>query len=343
MVEPLREDAVAFWGEAMAAEEPLREARFPLVEFQTAIAWRVLEDYLGGRLRVLDAGAGTGRYSLPIAARGHRVTHLDVAPAMLRLAMEAAARQGLADIEFRQGDVRNLAGLASRAYDLTLCMDAPLSYAWPRQAQALAEVCRVTREVLVLMVSSRTGVLPFMLDFDLAGSFVPPGQTGRHDPFFLSEAVLRGGVEDYPAEFRPWLAAQGKLTPPDYAFTVPELTALLREQGFAVERLGGPGALARSIRPEHLERIRADRALFQRFVGYSLAFDFDPHCAGLGAVNLLVVARRRGDVPRTLRAGADTRSAAGAGKRTAPRPARTRPAKRRAKVRSRKSRAGTPR
>jgi SAM-dependent methyltransferase len=292
MEERAHEDAEAFWGEAMADEEPLREARFPLVEFQTAVAWRVIEACLHGQLTVLDAGAGTGRYSLPIAARGHRVTHLDLSPAMLRRAMAAAAREGLATVEFRQGDVRDLSAFSDRAFDLTLCLDAPISYAWPHHARALGEVCRVTRDALVLMVSSRSGALPFMVDFDLAGSFVPPGQAGTHDPFFLTESILREGVERFPEEFKPWLARQGKLTPPDYAFTVPELTGLLEVAGFTVERLGGPGALARSVRPETLDRIRADRALFERFIGYSLDFDFDPHTAGLGAVNLMVVARR---------------------------------------------------
>lgn len=293
MVVRMDVDARAFWGEAMAAEEPLREARFPLVEVQTAIAWRVIEDCLHGTLRVLDAGAGTGRYSLPLAARGHRVTHLDLSPAMLERARAAAAKHAVDGIEFRQGDVCNLAAFADRSFDLTLCLDAPVSYAWPRHAEALEEVCRVTGDVLVLMVSSRSGSLPFMVDYDLTGAFVPPGHGGPHDPFFLTESVLRHGVEQFPDAFKPWLAREGKLTPPDYAFTVPELTALLREQGFAVERLGGPGALARSVRPESLARIRSDPALFERFIGFSLAFDFDPHNAGLGAVNLLAVARRR--------------------------------------------------
>ena len=294
MVERVQDDGVAFWGDTMADEESLREARFPLVQFQTAIAWRVIEDYLGGRLRVLDVGAGTGRYSLPVAARGHRVTHLDVSPAMLARAEAAALRAGLSGIDFQPGDVRDLSALEERGYDLTLCLDAPLSYAWPQQARALAEVCRVTADVLVLMVSSRTGVLPFMIDFDMSEAFVPPGQSGRADPFFLTESILHQGVEDFPPEFKPWLAQAGKLTPPDYAFTIPELSGLLYRAGFAVERLGGPGALARSIAPESLRRIAADPALFERFIGYALAFDFDPHCAGLGAVNLMVVARRTG-------------------------------------------------
>jgi len=297
-VEQAHDKAVAFWGETMADEEPLRETRFPLVEVQTAIAWRVIEPCLQGTLRVLDAGAGTGRYSLPIAAQGHHVTHLDVSPAMLQRAMASAAHEGLAEIEFRQGDVCNLSAFADRAFDLTLCLDAPVSYAWPHHARALGEVCRVTGERLVLMVSSRSGALPFMIDFDMAGSFVPPGQGEGHDPFFLTESILRHGVERFPPEFEPWLRREGKLTPPDYAFTAPELTDLLEAEGFAVQLIGGPGALARSIRPESLERIRSDPALFERFIGYSVAFDFDPYNVGLGAVNLMVVAHRVGEPAR---------------------------------------------
>jgi hypothetical protein len=101
-------------------------------------------------------------------------------------------------------------------------------------------------------------------------------------------------VERFTPEQRAHLARVGKLTPPDYAFTVPELTALLERNGFAVEETGGPGALARSVRPGTLAAIRRDAALFQSFVELSLSFDFDPHTLGLGAVNLLVVARRKG-------------------------------------------------
>ena len=294
MEDRIHDDPIAFWGEAMAEEEPLREARFPLMAFQTAIARRVIDAALAGPPRtLLDAGAGTGRFSLPLAAQGHQVTHLDVSDAMLARAMAAAARDGLSTIAFRKGDVRDLSAFAEQAFATTLCLDAPLSYAWPHQEQALAELCRVTAETLVLMVSSRSGVLPFMIDFDMAGSFVPPGTEAGRDPFFLTENILRRGMERHSDADRAWLAAQGKLTPPDYAFTVPELTGLLTGHGFVVAQLGGPGALARSVRPETLEQIRADPALFERFIGYSLEFDFDPHNAGLGAVNLMVVARRK--------------------------------------------------
>ena len=284
--------AVSFWGEIMADEEPLREEKFPLVEVQTALARRVIARHLAPGMRILDAGAGAGRYSLPLAAQGHRVTHLDVSEAMLSRAMTEAARQGLSTIEFRTGDVTRLEGLKDRAYDLTLCLDAPISYAYPHHGQAIDEVCRVTRDVLVLMVSSRSGVLPFMMDLDLAGEMVPPELAGKFDPFLMTQAILDQGVERPPAEVEAWQEREGKKTPPDYAFTVEELTAAVRANGFRVETLGGPGALARSIKPESLTKVRSDPVLWERFLEFSLAFDFQPHNLGLGAVNLLLVARR---------------------------------------------------
>src|SRR5580704_16647054 len=69
-------------------------------------AWdRIFALALGGRegLAVLDIGCGTGFLGLEFAARGHRVTGLDFAPAMLALARQKAAEAGAA-IDFREGD-----------------------------------------------------------------------------------------------------------------------------------------------------------------------------------------------------------------------------------------------
>lgn len=45
---------------------------------------------------ILEVGAGTGRIALPLARAGHAVTALDPSPAMLAIARERAAAEGLA-------------------------------------------------------------------------------------------------------------------------------------------------------------------------------------------------------------------------------------------------------
>src|SRR5262245_59092805 len=73
-------------------------------------AWdRILDLVLAGRDRLdaLDAGCGTGFLSLELAARGHRVTGVDVAPAMLREARRKAAEQGM-PIRFEEADAEQL-------------------------------------------------------------------------------------------------------------------------------------------------------------------------------------------------------------------------------------------
>jgi 2-polyprenyl-3-methyl-5-hydroxy-6-metoxy-1,4-benzoquinol methylase len=71
---------------------------------------RLLEEIFG-RLQlegrsVLDLGCGSGQVSLLAAAMGARVLGIDIAPGMLALARDAAARSGLAGrVVFEEGDV----------------------------------------------------------------------------------------------------------------------------------------------------------------------------------------------------------------------------------------------
>jgi 2-polyprenyl-3-methyl-5-hydroxy-6-metoxy-1,4-benzoquinol methylase len=54
-------------------------------------------------LDVLDVGCGTGFLALELAARGHRLTGVDLAPAMLDLARKKAAAQGVS-VRFEEAD-----------------------------------------------------------------------------------------------------------------------------------------------------------------------------------------------------------------------------------------------
>jgi SAM-dependent methyltransferase len=67
-------------------------------------------------MRALDLGTGTGALALGFAARGLRVTGIDIAPGLLDVARRTAADRGLA-AEFREGRAE-ATGLADASFDL---------------------------------------------------------------------------------------------------------------------------------------------------------------------------------------------------------------------------------
>ena len=109
-----------------------------------AQAWdRIFERALPatGPLDALDCGCGTGFLSLALAGRGHRVTGVDFAPAMLEAARAKAAEAGFA-IRFEHGDVENLP-FAAGSFDLVLCRH--LLWTLPHPEAAVAGWVRLLR------------------------------------------------------------------------------------------------------------------------------------------------------------------------------------------------------
>jgi ubiquinone/menaquinone biosynthesis C-methylase UbiE len=95
----------------------------------------------GGALDALDVGCGTGFLSLELAARGHRVTGVDLAPTMLELARGKAAAQGLA-VRFETADAENLPYPAG-SFDLVISRH--VLWTLPNPEAAIADWLRVLR------------------------------------------------------------------------------------------------------------------------------------------------------------------------------------------------------
>jgi ubiquinone/menaquinone biosynthesis C-methylase UbiE len=107
-------------------------------------AWDRILDLVvsrGPALDALDAGCGTGFLSLELAARGHRVTGVDFAPAMLVAARRKAAAQGLA-IRFEEADAENLPLVAS-SFDLVISRH--VLWTLPHPEAAIDEWLRLLR------------------------------------------------------------------------------------------------------------------------------------------------------------------------------------------------------
>lgn len=107
-------------------------------------AWdRIMDLLLAGRgvLDALDVGCGTGFLSLELAARGHRVTGIDLAPAMLEAARRKAAERGV-DIRFEEGDAEQVPFPAG-SFDLVISRH--VLWTLPHPEAAIDDWIRVLR------------------------------------------------------------------------------------------------------------------------------------------------------------------------------------------------------
>src|SRR3954451_7853870 len=120
---------------------------------------RMLEGYVRAADRVLDAGAGPGRFTLELLRLGAHVTALDISPGQLEL-----LRARVPDVEAGGGDITDLSRFPDDGFDVTVCFGGPLSYVLDRAEQAVAELARVTRpggHVLVSVVGLGGAVIHY--------------------------------------------------------------------------------------------------------------------------------------------------------------------------------------
>lgn len=113
---------------------------------------RFLERFVEPGDRVLDAGAGPGRFTAELVRLGAEPVALDISPGQLEL-----LRARLPEVETAVGDVVDLSRFPAASFDVSVCYGGPLSYVLDRAEEALAELVRVTRpcgHVLVSVMST---------------------------------------------------------------------------------------------------------------------------------------------------------------------------------------------
>lgn len=125
-------------------------------KIQDSIIFHHLDQLLNRRkLQILDAGGGTGHYSLPYAVKGHNVTILDKSRSMLKVAEAKAVKLGITEnMRLMHGDMQE-SGLMDASFDAVFCHLALCHVEDP--LKALSEFSRILREdgLLSLIVENK--------------------------------------------------------------------------------------------------------------------------------------------------------------------------------------------
>ncbi|MBQ7338009.1 MAG: class I SAM-dependent methyltransferase [Clostridia bacterium] len=123
-------------------EDGRLRAKHGLVEFLTTVHY--VERYLKSGMKILEIGAGTGRYSHYFAQKGYEVDAVELVEHNIEV-FRANTEEG-ERVTITQGDALDLAHIPDESYDITLLLGPMYHlYTEPEQKQALAETIRVTK------------------------------------------------------------------------------------------------------------------------------------------------------------------------------------------------------
>lgn len=232
-----------------------------------AVTWEHVKRYLpeNRSAAILDAGGGTGQWSLPLANMGYRVTLCDISRGMLRQAEAKIKKEGLADrITIREEDLTALS-CQDASFDFVLCEDGPVSIA--DSEKVMGELARVVKP----------------------GGIIWASVLGRH-PLALAHLhndpekalkLCRSGLN-----FAPYKGIQKSRV-----FTPHELQQLFQHSGLRVLAVYGNRTAVRLLPEETQVMTDYDDAFFSRLAAIELRLSEDPSV--LGMAEYLQIAGRK--------------------------------------------------
>ena len=143
-----RKEIVSSFYNQIDEDGRLQKNRHGQLEYYTTMTY--IHRYATNRSKILEVGAGTGRYSIALAKEGMHVTAVELVESNLAVLRENS--KGLENITSYQGDATDLGQFADNSFDVTLFFGPMYHLYEPDEVnRAIDEAIRVTKPGGVLL------------------------------------------------------------------------------------------------------------------------------------------------------------------------------------------------
>ena len=154
-------------------------------------------------MKVLDLGCGDGTTALPAAKLGAEVLGVDIARNLVDAGNKRAAKEGLANLKFQEGDASNLEQLPDKAFDLVISIFGAMFA--PKPFDVAKEMVRVTRPGGRIVMGNWIPNDPTLVAqiLKISSSYTPPPPEGFVSPMtwgIENNVIERFGAVGVPAE-----------------------------------------------------------------------------------------------------------------------------------------------
>jgi len=217
------------------------------------ITWRHIEPYVptDPNALVLDAGGGTGRWSVQMARKGCRVVLMDISQEMLKIANRKVQMKALQNrITIERGDITKT-GYADETFDMILCEHTLFLFKEPDIL--IKELKRVLKKKARLIISAQNRYVQSIVSLSEKQS-----SSNTNDALNI---LLRKKYRTMTQDRRVRI----------YTWTPNEFREMLEKNGFLVEKIiGKVVTMPLRISKEHFMRKKYPKDLFEKILEFEL-------------------------------------------------------------------------
>jgi ubiquinone/menaquinone biosynthesis C-methylase UbiE len=229
-----------------------------------AVTWKYLEPYLptNPNALVLDAGGGTGRWTVRIAQKTQKVVLMDISEGMLKVAAERIKQEGIQKkVVIKRGDIIET-GYADETFDLIFCEHALFLFKEPDVL--LKELSRILKNKATLIISAHSRYVQSLVSL--------PEKPNPNDMENALDILLRKKYGTMPKNTKVKI----------YTWTPDEFRKMLERHRFEIEKIIGKGiTMPLRISSKFFTKNKYSETLFNKLLQFELALCDKPDALAL--------------------------------------------------------------